>query len=127
MFAKSENANPQDHTETQFQPGFAPFLFGKATRATMLGTTWTDFSTGEHGFIYHCYGHHADGFVDDTNSWRPTTTCPFHSITTFPLSTVSIHNTLLQQQIRRKMATTTVFTGNEAMSLIPLRQQIIGE
>lgn len=93
----------------------------------MLGTEWTDFATGEQGLIYQCYGHHADVSVDDTNTSRPTTTCPFHSITTFPPPKDSLHNTLLQQQIRSKMATTTLFTGNEAASLVPLRQQIIGK
>lgn len=113
------------------QENMALFHVITASKAGMIThTDWRDFKTGERGIIQECQGH-ADGFVDDSNIWRATVTCPFHSVTTFPPSKDLIKNdgslSRQQAQAASRMASSTLFAANEANMLVPLRQQIIGK
>lgn len=97
----------------------------------MTTVVWKDFETGGQGIIQLCQGH-ADGPVESTNIWRPTVTYPYHSTTT----SSSPPTTAPQQRdshsassggISSVMATSTLVPDNDALKLMPLRQQIIGE
>lgn len=92
-----------------------------------MTTAWLDFGTSERGIIYMCEGRADSTEAENTNSLTPTVACPFHSTTTSPKPLVFPQQHLPQTQSISKMATSTLFPGNEALILGPLRQQIIGE
>lgn len=102
-----------------------------ANASSMTTTVWKDFATGNQGII-QVYQGHADGFVESTNTSRPTVACPFHSLTTLTPSPGTAPrqrdpHPASQERTVYAMAVNTFFPDNDALKLMPLRQQIIGE
>lgn len=96
---------------------------------------WTDFATGERSINHACEGH-LDGWTDSDKTWRPTVTCPFHILATTDFAQYSTdqHSSATTRRSQRErnqaavtMATAPIFPANEAATLLPLRQQIIGK